>query len=344
MNYLDGIDKLISQEKIELATKKLTDIPDNYLKYYYIAEIKRISGLLKDSIRFYEKSLSDNKNMDKIKYNSLIKLASVHRALGNIDKAKKIIEEIKKIKNKNIDAKLEIAMFYRMKGDFKKSIIELKKILLSYRKINDFQGISYVQWAIAGIYRLIGDYKNAIEKYKNSIKYAQMAKDKSLKIYSLLGLAGTSRIYGKVIDSYKTYFNARKIIKKDDIFAMAYVHCGMGNALRQMGEIDKAWKNYKKAYKLYLKTGDKLELSLVMWGMGECYKRRGNIKEAIKIFKRTRKLFKSGFEPRGYILNEISISNCLYLMGKIDEAKRIYLNAIKLADKHSLNTYLEIFT
>lgn len=338
------IEKYLEQENTKAAKKILKDITNKSYFYFYKGEIKRIEGFMKEAVDCYEKVLNEKDRDDIVCFDSLLNLISLYRAEGNVGKTENLIKKAEKISPKDPRLKLEIAMFYRMKGEFKKALFELNKIKSGYLLSKDFQGVSYIEWAVGGIYRLMGEFKKAVDSYEKSVKYAEKSKDDSLKTYALLGLAGTFRVFGKIKNSYKCYSKAGKIIKSDDYFAKAYVCCGLANALRQMGEIKKAIFNYKKSYKLYKRIGDKLDLALVLWGMGECYKKLGEFETALEKFKKADNLFKKGFEPRGFILNRISTAQTLYLIGEKKKAKSIYFNALEEAKKHNLNTYLEIFT
>lgn len=341
---IELIENYLSDENIKQAAMFVNKIKSTPYFYYYTGEIKRIKGMITDSKKYYEKVIYDRNADDDLKFNSILKLISVFRSEGKIKETHDLIEKAKKIKPEDHSLNLEIAMYYRMKGDFNMAERKLKKILYSYIKSKDNQAIAYIKWALGGIYRLTGEFKKSISMFISAVKYAQKSNDISLKIYSMLGLAGVLRVYGDIDGSYKMYSSVYRILNSDDHFAKAYVYCGMANALRQKGDLKKAIINYKKSYNLYRKIGDRLDLGLVLWGIGECYKKTGKLNIALNFFKKAEKLFESGFEPRGLILNKISTAQTLYLIGKKDEAKNTYFKALDMAEKNNLTTYLEIFT
>lgn len=343
-NIIEQLEKLLSNENINESKKLVKKLKGGSNFYYYMGEIKRVEGLIEEAKKYYNRVFKEEKQNREILVNSIIRLISIYRAEGNISQSYKLIKEAKRLVKNDERLDLEIAMYYRMKGDFKKAIEMFMKIERRYKISKDFAGISYIKWAMAGIKRLNGDFNESIRLYKQAINYAIKGRDYSLKIYSLLGLGGVLRVSGRISKSYETYYKTFKLLGNDDLFAKAYAYCGMANGLRQMGKFTLAIKNYKKSLQLYSRIGDRLDLALVLWGLGECYKRKMKLPEALFYFKKADKLFKTGFEPRGMILNQISISHTLYLSGRKEEAKRIFFDAIKKAKKYKLNTYLEIFT
>lgn len=344
-DIITRIENYISNEDGDKAYFLLKKIKKDFFYYYYLAEIYRIKGLMKKSLRYYIKAISKiNRKIDKTKiFNAILKLASISRAFGDIKNTKKYINMAGKIFI-NREYLLENAMYFRMIGNFKKAIDIFDNLIDEYKKEKDYQALSYILWAKGGIFRLDGRFSLSIKAYRQSYYYASKINDSSLIVYSLFGLAGVLRVSGNINESNRIYKKAKSIIPDTDFFAKAYVYCGIANSLRQMGDVDNAIKNYKKSYILYKKVGDDLDLGLVLWGLGECYKRKNFLKKALSIFYKADRLFNKGFEPRGKILNLISISQTLYLMGNIKKAKKLYKIAIRESEKNNLNTYLEIFT
>jgi len=307
----------------------------------------RIEGFFQKAIYYYKKALPFHLQKER-KLEILNKICAAFRAIGDKKNAKKYSNTAIKfaIKNKlNItQSMLEKAMTYRLCGEYEKAIKIFENIKKIYYHQKDYQGISYILWAIGGIYRLTGNFNKSIEYFKNSYKIALKIKDRDLKLYSLFGLAGVLRISGDINKSYKTYRKAARMVSKNDYFGLAYSYCGMANSLRQKGEFKKAKSFYMKSLKLYKAINDKPDLGFVYWGLGEIYKKENNNKKALYCFNIANKLFKSGHEKRGEILNNISISHIKYLNGEIKEANKTFFNAIKKAKKEKLNTYIEIFT
>jgi tetratricopeptide (TPR) repeat protein len=339
------IDKFLDIENTKEAKKYLRNIKKrDGIYFYYLGEIERINGLLEKSFKRYLKALSKLDKKSSFYQKTLLRLASITRSKGKIRETEKYLKILKKLNPKDLDFLLEMAMYFRMKGDFKNALYYFSKLKKIYTLKKDFQGLSYIYWAEGGIFRLEGNFKKGIISFKKSIEYALKAKDKSLLLYANFALAGILRIYGRINDSFKVYSKSLKFIDENDYFSKAYYHCGIANALRQMGNYKKAIENYLVSYRYYLKTGDKLDLALVLWGLGNAYMRVGKFKDAKDSFLKAERLFKDGFEPRGKILNLFSLSYLYYIEGRKEKAKNIYFKALKEAKKNNLNTYLEIFT
>jgi len=350
MEIENKILNLTENEKFNLALKLLEKEKNNIqiADYCFLyGEILRIQGFFQKAIYYYKKALPFDLQKDR-KLDILNKICATFRAIGNKKNAKKYSAFAIKFAMKNklniAQSMLEKAMTYRLCGEYDKAIKIFKNIEKTYHSKKDYQGLSYISWAMGGIYRLTGNFAKSIQCFQNSYKIASKIKDKDLKLYSLFGLAGALRVSGDIDKSYQTYKKARAIVSKNDYFGLAYSYCGMANSLRQKGELKKAKSFYLKSLKLYKAIDDKPDLGFVYWGLGEIYKKENNNKKALSYFNIANKLFESGQEKRGEILNDISISHIKYLNGETKEAKKIFLNAIKKAKKERLNTYLEIFT
>lgn len=343
---IEMIEKKLDDEDVLSARRMIEKLDQNSpYRYYFFAEIKRIKGFLKDAKYDYIKAIKNLKDMDSEKYfNCLLKISAIYRSEGDKKNTLKYINMAAKINPDSSDFMIEKAMYYRMIGEFEKAISIFNKVKRKYILEKDYSGVSYIMWAIGGILRLKGMFKESIKSYQDAISYAKRVKDLSLEIYSLFGLAGVLRVSGEIKKSYEIYRKTLSLISSDDLFATAYVHCGMANSLRQLGSLDEALKNYRISYRYYSKINDSLDLALVLWGTGECYKKKNKLKKAVALFKKASELFKTGFEPRGEILNMISTAETLYLLGNIKESDKIYFKAVAMAKKNHLYTYLERFT
>ena len=280
---------------------------------------------------------------------TLIKTAACHRALGHEKQAFAFATAALKAAGKapalKSEAELELAMAYRLKGDFKKASSMLDRILRAYLKKSDHGAAAFILWALGGIYRLEGRYELAIESFKLSGAYAAKDNDPSARGYAMFGLGGVLRVAGFMKPARAAYEQARKLFRKtEDTFARAYAECGLANVLRQQGELGAAFDGYRRAHRLYAEIGDKPDLGFVEWGLGEVYKKQGKFKNAMVCFKSARRLFEGNAEPRGEILSELSMANVHYLEGHTAEADKMYFAAVAKAKKHRLHTYLESFT
>lgn len=318
--------------------------------YFLLAECYRGLGFFDTAIKHYSAVRGQSTGVSPERsIQTLLRLAACHRALGNSRKALFFAEKAfsESLESRLIvsDARLELALAYRLKGDFKKAEKELKTLLKIYSKEKDLSALSFVLWALGGVYRLEGRHKESIAAFKTSIKHGLKTGDKISSGYSMFGLAGVMRIAGFIDKSEYYYRKARDIFSKtQDIFGKAYSECGLANALRQKGLLQEALKRYAKAHRLYSLIRDRADLGFVEWGTGEILKKQGKLREALKHFIKALNLFKNKSEIRGEILAEISIAQILYLLGNPRQADGVYFKAVKKARKRKLRAYIETFT
>jgi tetratricopeptide (TPR) repeat protein len=344
---------LLQAGKPEAALKLLATIkhPKGFEGrwYYLYGEAWRLKGIFNKAIAAYRSAMTLGLPTKDCLCQALLRTAACHRALGREKQtfafASAAVKASKKAPALKSEAALELAMAYRLKGDFKRAAAGLKLLLRAYLGEKDYGGAAFVLWALGGLYRLEGLYKPAIDSFKLSGRYAGRDGDASAAGYALFGLGGVLRVAGFMKPARLAYVKARKMfLKTEDSFARAYAECGLANVLRQDGELEAALKGYKRAHRLYSQIGDKPDLGFVEWGLGEIYKKRGEFKKAAVCFKKARRLFDGNAEPRGEVLSGLSMASVHYLEGHTVEAEKMYFAAVAKAKKHGLHTYLETFT
>lgn len=351
---LEHIYGLLENNKPDAALKALKTVrlAPGMLKgniHFIRGEAWRLKGIFNKAIKEYANALKAGLPTAELFCRALIRSAACYRALGHQKMtfafAAAAVKAASKVPGIKSEAELELAMAYRLKGDFAKSSAMLNRLLRNYRKQRDHEACAFILWALGGLYRLEGRYAEAIRAFENSISSAIKAGDEFSRGYAIFGLGGVLRVAGFMKRARASYAGARKIFAgTGDIFARAYAECGFANVLRQEGELEEAFKGYRRAHRLYSSIDDKPDLGFVEWGLGEIYKKRGDFSKAMKCFKTARRLFDGHAETRGEVLCELSMANIHYLEGRTSEADHTYFAAVAKARKHGLHTYLETFT
>lgn len=317
--------------------------------YYLRGEAWRLKGVFGKAIADYESALKRGFPDPGSFCRTLIKTSACRRALGHEKQALAFAAAALKasagVPSLRKEAELELAMAYRLTGDFGKASVMLDRLLRAYMKDADYGAAAFILWALGGIYRLEGRYALSIESFRLSAACASKDNDPSAGGYALFGLGGALRVAGFMKPARAAYETARKLfLGTEDDFAKAYAECGLANVLRQEGKLDAAFAGYRRAHRLYSGIGDKPDLGFVEWGLGEIYKKRGEFNKAMACFRKARSLFAGNSEPRGEILSELSMAGVHYLEGRTAEADRMYFAAVAKARKRGLHTYLESFT
>lgn len=340
MNH--DIEKLIESEQFDKALKLLENTNKNSFEYFYFkAEINRIKGFIKKAHDIFKKALKYAQKYDD-KFKTFIRLASLSRALGDLNKSAKYLKLAEKINPSSVDFLIEKAMYLRLSEKYADAFKIFKKLKKIFSNEKDYSALAYILWAEGGIYRNMGLIDLSIKSFKNAIKYSNISKDPSILLYSKLGLAGSLRIKGEIKKSYNLYHECIKKSPSSDLFAKGYSLCGTANALRQLGRYKTALRYYRKALFYYKKIKDNPDTALVLWGMSECFKKI-DLKKADKCLKEARKYLKNTHEIRGKILVNISDAHLRYVSGDIKNSKILFNKALELSLKHNLNTVIECF-
>ena len=319
-NYLEN------NNPAELLDKTLNSKGKDFYIYFLQSEAYRLLGKFEESIQKAKNALKYTKtNQDKIEVN--LALAKNYRTLGNAKDALSYAKLAYKYARKDelLDyamlALQEEALSLRAGGKLDEAKELLAEVFNYFESEKDYQGLSFVCWALGGICRLKGDFKEGIKLFKKSYSYATKAKDKISQAYALCGLAGISRVAGNIKTCVDNYKKAEKLFAKtQDIFGKAYTNCGMANGLRQLGDLKNATRHYKRAEILYTAINDNVDLGFVKWGQADVFKRQNKLTMAFSCLTKAKSLFANSDEMRGQILTEISLAQVIYALGEKEKA------------------------
>jgi len=319
---------------------------------FQAAERLREQGYFDRAARIYRKVLKASQKADpELAIESCLGLASVHRSLGSVPEARRLLSQGERIARAVGTSEyrerfaLEDALVDRAEGRYAKSLKKLGVFLRRFRADKDWAGVGFVLWATGGARRFSGDLKGAERDFHASLYAAKRAKDDSGQVYALFGLGGVTRIAGRLLESVRWYSEAGRRLKgSDDVFGRAYAHCGLANALRQLGRWREAEDNYLRSHRLYSSLGDKVDLAYVDWGLGKIALHGGDLAKAEARFKKAFKGFASGSEQRGLALTEGALANLEHARGDGRAAEKMFERACRRARAAGLRTYLEIFT
>ena len=347
----EKLEKLLNDNKPAEVLEILFSYKGKESYFYFIkSEAYRLLGKFEEAIIEAKKAQQFAK-VGEEKIEILLALSKCYRTLGKAKEAQKFALRAGEIARKGqlldyaILSLQELALALRAEGKLKESKVLLKEVQDYYQSEKDYEGMSFICWALGGICRLEGNFKEGINLFKQSYKYAAQVEDKISMAYALCGLAGILRVSGNAKNCVLNYEKAEKLFAKtQDIFGKAYTNCGMANGLRQLGLLAKASKHYKRAALLYTAINDTVDLGFVKWGQADVLKRQNKLNQALTVLTEAKKLFANSDEIRGQLLTEISIAQVIYALGDKAKADRIYFAAVTRAQKENLHTYLEIYT
>ena len=318
------------------------------------AEALRGRGYLEKSARVYQNILAlGSQAPPQTRLQGDLGLAAVQRSLGNLDAARRALRRGASLAarlgaREEMEAfELERAMLLRARGRLKEAVRGLMRFTALFRGRGDWGGVGFVLWAVAGARRFMGELSASERDFNASLEAFRRARDPVGRRYALLGLAGLARIRGNPRRSLGIYAEALRQARNsnggEDLFSVAYSHCGMGNALRQLGRLKEARARYLVSRRLYRKIGDEVDAAYVDWGLGLVETRLGLLGRAEKSFNAALRAFRIRRESRGVALSQSGMASVHYLRGKKGRAKVLFQASLETARLAGLWAPLEIF-
>jgi len=188
-----------------------------------------------------------------------------------------------------------IGKVYMSLYSFNESMINYRKALKTYIKLQYLEGIINIYNSFGWIYYVKGNYNKSIYIYKKSLKIINSnVNDKLLKSIVLNNLAGT-------------YNN--------------------------QGYLEEAFKLYEESLLLTEHIGNMIGIASIIDNMGSIFHQKGDIGKAIEYYNKAKDIFKSIFDPKGEIACTNKIGKIYYDHGNLKLAKRIWENNLESAIK-----------
>ena len=240
----------------------------------------------------------------------------------------------KRLNNDTITVDMSILNGYVhvFNSDLKTSFLKFDVAYKAARKSKKLILIARSSLALGDWYNAAGDFKSALDCYHKSAIICDSLEDKGGYIWAMnkLGMlfAGWQR-YPDALDYLRKALN-----KSDNIHFLL----GSGQTLRNLGEVyinkgelQEALKNYKAAFKIEQKAGNKAGMAESLRGEAEVLLSDKKFKRVKGLLDSVRFLAKDNFDPS--IESAISRIRGLYYFntGDYAKAKLAFLKTIKLA-------------
>ncbi len=295
------------------------------------------------AIEHYQRILKITKD-EKLQIDILLKQSEIFRLLSqnkkfikNIDQAGRLAKKCND-ENRLAKVKMNLGIFQKRKGEFKKAGNEFFAALIIFQKYNDEKNIAEAFLHIAVLYTFSDEYDRAKKYFEKALQLAE-----NLEIVSLISaIAGQ---YGILLKKAGDYQKSMKFLrlkielseKQKDIRSAALAYNNMGNMQMNKGEYNSAEKNFLRALRIMKKIGDRFSEGMITGNLGIIYMNTGHLQKAINYYRKSLAISKEVDDTVGIAINNGNLAIVFKHIGKFSEAlecvkKRIKINK-KLGDR-----------
>ena len=346
--------RLLEEEGLEEDEETIFEIAHHYLeakeldKAYQYALLSaekmeqrfanaEVLKYLEDAINLASKFPDRQKPIEK-QVMALMKKADFCRRVGELNQAEEDYKTILGLIKGSSDLKMlaetynDLGETYRLKHDYKKGILCLKKAMKIHQKLNDPLELAHTLSYMGLLYWIDSQYENALTSFEKALEIDRRLGNKCYE-------ASTLNNMGLVYWSLRQYPQALKYFT-DSLFLykdldnkewIARTLNNVGQTYFCLGEYAKAITHYQESLKINEQIKDKKEIALNLENLGEVYQKMGDFENALKYNERGLALAQNiALAKRvGYILE--SIGEIQFELGNYEKAYEYFNRAVKTA-------------
>ncbi|MEM9546221.1 MAG: tetratricopeptide repeat protein [Bacteroidota bacterium] len=272
--------------------------------------------------------------------NTLLEYSKFLRRLGQVDKAKVMINRAIKIAEFNEDSELEsksltmLALIQKTRGDIYGAKEMHKKALDIFQKIGLQEGMASSYGYLGLILRTHGDLYGAEDMFKKALKIntmldrrAGMAAD-----YGNLGLI--LRIRGDMDGAEDMFKKALEMNTKLGLQeGMATDYGNLGLILKRRDDLDGAEEMHKKALEIEKKLGHQAGMAADYGNLGLILKRRGDLDGAEEMLKKSLEINERLDRKAGLATDYGNLGLILRLRGELEGAEKMIKKALEINER-----------
>ncbi|MFK7907599.1 MAG: tetratricopeptide repeat protein [Chitinophagales bacterium] len=247
------------------------------------------------SIFFLAALKKSSKEMSKEKeVNCYLQLFKTSYKEGDYQKSEEYIEQAHslcaEIKNDFLYAQVlsNRGLLHKNMGQYKKATSSLLKAAEIFGQEGKKKELAITYNTLGGIFIRLTNYDKATQYHLTALKIRKKMKLKEAVAKSKNNLANVYLAQGKLVEAEKYIRGAIKGKKqaKASKISLASSYVILGTILKEKGQINKAFKYFKKSLKRRLQYNDKVGLSGAYLEIGEVWNIRGDYKKAITTLKK----------------------------------------------------------
>jgi predicted ATPase/class 3 adenylate cyclase/Tfp pilus assembly protein PilF len=252
----------------------------------------QIRGYFSEGIHWSETVLHTKpETLNPVYGNVICQLGNFFRLKGDVDKARKFIDESLKIRRELCiksgisDSLVRLGILEYDQAKYDESAKVYEESLAIYRETNDKFGIAVVLNNLGNVFSNQGKYSRAKEMYEESLATRRELGDKlgmAICLNNLGIITYDQGEYTKAKDLLNESLQLRYQVGNKDGIAICLIN--LGNVCYNQGEYDNALKFYKESLAISREIGDTGCISDSLYGLGNVSLQQKNTEEALKFF------------------------------------------------------------
>ena len=308
--------------------------------YFFLGQAYAGKGKSTDALINY---LAAQKLYEQLKRN--VELAETYYAMGsvhqrsNYDEAfnffKKALQTAQQTTNKDLMGKIAyITAVVLIRKSEQSEAAKYKDLAIKYyTEAGNETGLANCYVVSARLNNYSGNVQQSVKDNYTALKLFEKTGNK-IGIYNVhtgLGLMYEDQKNWK--EALNSYLAAKKaaegVLGNKEVLAGAYNN--LGNAYRELGNTDEAYKAFSEALRLSEQVGDKKGIATSQGNLGTIYSLMGNQTEALKSYEEARKRFEEIGSKESASCLLPGKRKCLFDMKKYDESKQSLEKGLQIA-------------
>jgi tetratricopeptide (TPR) repeat protein len=247
---------------------------------------------------------------------------------------------LKEIENKEYSRENQIrlhqrlAFFYTLFGEFDGVIVQNKKLVKIYEKMEDRKGMAHSLRQMGMAFEKKQKYDEALKEYDKSREIFERVGECSAAGFNLLEMGKIHQKRGKYDEALKLYKKALSLSKSgNDPKGISESLHETGRVYEERGEFDKALKYYQQSQEVKEKIGDEREIASGLHQIGNIYFLKGEFDTALTHYQQSLTLNEKINDLRGagYSLGQLGM--IYQRKGQKDKALNQYKKSLEIFEK-----------
>lgn len=224
-------------------------------------------------------------------------------------------------------------IYYRMKGDFPKSI-EIFNQTLAYckkEKLNKQEALCYMGIGVANDY--LGKFEEALLNYEKSLKILQRLNDKKGLSQVYMGMAVVYDFQGNYTNAIEYHLKSLHIQEElKDKFGMGGTLMNIATVYKNLGQNTNALPYYLKSMKIREELEDKAGLAQTYNGLGSLYRGFKEYEKALDFYEKSLKIRKALGDKNGEATIMGNIGSLYSDKGEYEKSIVFFMETLKIKE------------
>jgi predicted ATPase len=297
--------------------------------------LRYLENAIKVASRFSDRQEGSEKQVV-----ALMKKADFCKRVGELNQAEEDYKTILKLVKNSSNLKMlaetynDLGETYRLKHDYKKGILSLKKAMKIHQKLDDPIELANTLSYMGLLYWTDSQYENALTSFQKALEIDQRMENKSYMASTLnnMGLVHWSlHQYSQALKYFTDSLSLYRDLDNKEWIARTLNNIGI--TFFELGEYHQAINYYLESLKLNEKIKNKKEMTLNLENLGDAYRKLGDYQNALKFCQKGLEL---GLEIDltgrvGYIFEELGMT--YFGLGHYQKAYEYFDQAKTIAKK-----------